>query len=305
LKKVFVLGSANTDLTIKAERLPRAHETVGDGEFRMSHGGKGANQALAALKAGADVELFAKIGTDVFGTLLYDHLIDSNLPEDGLLRDPDMAAGIALITIDNAGNNQIAVAPGSNMRFSVEDFNSLTHRVHEGALLLTQFEIPLRTVEHALRFAKTRGITTIVDPSPVRPLPPSLYQKIDLLTPNEQEAGELAGVAVATIDRAVEAASILSSRGCRAVIVTMGVQGALLKHGKTVEHVPSFAVNAIDSVAAGDAFNGALAAALANGISLGEAVLIANAAGALCTTRRGAQESLPTKTEVEAVLRQA
>jgi ribokinase len=303
LKKVVVLGSANTDLTIQAERLPRPHETVGNGEFRMSYGGKGANQALAALKAGADVSLLAKIGTDAFGNLLFNHLLRSGLPDEGLLRDPQTSAGVALITIDDKGNNQIVVAPGSNMRFSVEEFRARRRLLSGAAVLLTQLEIPLPTVEYALRLAKSRGVMTILDPAPFRSLSSSIYHSTEVLTPNKTEAGDLAGMEVNTINQAKEAATIIHSRGCGAVLVTLGEQGALLKQGNRIEHFPAFPVRSKDSVAAGDAFNGALAAAMVRGKPIQEAIRFANAAGALCTTKRGAQESLPSKPEIEALLR--
>lgn len=302
MNKVVVVGSANTDLTVKADRLPRPGETVSGGEFMVSYGGKGANQALAALKAGAQVTFLAKIGTDAYGNLLYEHLVHSGFPAEGLLRDPEAPAGVALIAIDNAGHNQIVVAPGSNGRFTVEDLQTVESLFQDASLLLTELEIPMPTVEYALRLAKERGMTTILNPAPFAPLPEAIYSYIDILTPNETEAEDLTGIKVHTLDDAKKAASILRSRGCSMVIITLGAQGALLSQGETLEHFPAFPVKAIDSVAAGDAFNGALAAALTAHQPFHAALRFANAAGALCTTRRGAQESLPTKEEIEQLL---
>ncbi|RMF87841.1 MAG: ribokinase [Nitrospinota bacterium] len=302
---IVVLGSANTDLTVKADRLPRPGETVTGGEFMVSYGGKGANQALAALKVGATVHLLAKIGTDAYGNLLYEHLIRSGLPPEGLVRDPEAPAGVALIAIDREGNNQIIVAPGSNWRFSVQDLQALTLFPAGTSLLLTQLEIPLPTVEQGLRLARAQGITTILNPAPATPLPSSIYPLVDILTPNEREAGDLAGMEVTGLEEAERAAAVLQSRGCRQVIVTLGAQGALLYSGGRGEHFPAFPVQAIDTVAAGDAFNGALAAALAMHRPLSEAIRFANAAGALSTTQRGAQESLPAREAIEQLMTRA
>jgi ribokinase len=268
----------------------------------VSYGGKGANQALAALKAGAAATFLAKIGTDAYGSLLYDHLVRVGFASEGLLRDSEAPAGIAMIAVDRTGSNQIIVAPGSNGRFTVEDLHLLEPYWQEASLLLTQLETPLSTVEHALRLAKSRGMTTILNPAPVVPLSPDFYPFVDILTPNEQEAGDLAGMRVETLDEAKKAAALLRAQGCRTVIITLGSQGALLSHTETVQHFPAFKVSAVDSVAAGDAFNGALAAALTAGKSLLDAICFANAAGALTTTRRGAQEALPTKKEIEQLL---
>jgi len=305
MSRVIVVGSANTDLTIKADRLPRPGETITGGEFMVSYGGKGANQALAALKAGAFVTFMAKIGMDNYGNLLFDHLLGSGCHSEGLLRDPEAPAGVALIAVDNTGKNQIVVASGSNGRFTVADIRSLEHLLVHGAFLLTQLEIPTSTVEYSLRLAKSRGMTTILNPAPFAPLSPEIYPFIDILTPNEREAGDLAGLDVTTIDKASKASSILRSRGCHTVIITLGEQGALLNLEGGIEHFPALPVQSIDSVAAGDAFNGVLAAALGTGKPISQAVPFANAAGALCTTKRGAQESLPTKGEIEQLLQSA
>jgi ribokinase len=302
VSRVIVVGGANTDLTVKASHLPRSGETVFGDEFAVSYGGKGANQALAALKAGAPVAFLARIGTDTYGKRLYDHLVRSGLPPEGLVRDSDHPAGLALIALDREGNNQIIVVPGSNNRLNVEDLRSCEPLMREGSLLLTQLEIPFSTVKHALRLAKDHGMTTILDPAPARSLPETIYAMVDILTPNEIEAGSLTGIPVNMPSDAEKAASVLRSRGCASVIVTMGSQGALLSWAEGVRFFPAIHVVSIDTVAAGDAFNGALAAALAEGRVLSEAVHFATAAGALSTTKRGAQESLPTRQDIEGVL---
>jgi ribokinase len=302
MSRVVIVGSANTDLPARADRLPRPGETVTDGEFMVSFGGKGANQALAALKAGAEVTLLAKIGQDTYGNLLHNHLVKAGIGRRGLLRDPEVPAGVALIAVDQAGNNQIVVAPGSNKRFTVEDLRVLEPLLQGGAIFLAQMEIPLPTIQYALKSAKSQGMTTILNPAPFVPLSSECYSFIDVLTPNEREASDLTGIEVTGLDEAKKAASVLRSRGCPTVIITLGAQGSLLCQEETILVFPSFPVHAIDSVAAGDAFNGALAAALSERQSLREAVRFANAAGALCTTKRGAQESLPTRREIEQLM---
>jgi ribokinase len=302
MSSVIVIGSANTDLTVKADRLPRPGETLFGDEFMVSYGGKGANQALAALNAGASVTLVARIGTDTYGNRLFKHLVRSGLPPEGLLRDSDHPAGLALIALDKAGNNQIIVVPGSNSRLSVDDVRSLEPVWKGGSVFLTQLESPLQTVEFALRLARGHGMTTILDPAPAGSLPEAMYRLIDILTPNDVEAGSLSGVMVKDLSDAEKAASILRSKGCAVVIVTMGARGALLSSAEGVRLFPAMTVWSIDTVAAGDAFNGALTAVLAEGRMLSEAVRFATAAAALSTTKRGAQESLPTRKEIDKVL---
>jgi len=303
MSKIIVIGSANTDFTVRVDRLPRPGETVAGGEFMVSFGGKGANQALAALKSGAGVLFLAKIGTDDLGERLCRHLVQSGIPEEGLLRDTRTPAGIALIAVDSGGRNQIVVASGSNARFSASDLHPLKPRLKGAALLLAQLEIPIETVQEALRLAKADGAATILNPAPFAPLPKGIYRAVDILTPNEGEAAALTGIPVDGLSGAAEAAAALHARGCPTVILTLGGQGAFLSHRGKTTHFPAFPVKPVDSVAAGDAFNGALAAALAEGAPIEDAIRFANAAGALSTLKRGAQESLPARQEIETLLK--
>jgi len=302
MSAVLVVGSANTDFTVRVDRLPQPGETVSGTEFMVSFGGKGANQALAARKAGAAAALLAKIGTDDHGRRLYRHLTAAGLPSESLLRDANEPAGVALIAVDARGGNQIVVAPGSNRNLSVADLQSFEELLAGADLMLCQLEIPLDTVEYALKAARRRSVTALLNPAPAASLPAGLLRSVDILVPNEVEAGALADMTVRNRSDAERAASILHANGCATVIVTLGENGVLLSQGTRKRHLPAFAVQSVDSVAAGDAFCGALAAALAEGRDMETAVRFAGAAGALCTTRRGAQEALPSRGEIDELL---
>lgn len=293
MSKVIVVGSANLDFTVAADRLPQPGQTVLGGEFFRSVGGKGANQAVAAKRAGADVVLLTKLGNDPNGWLIEQHLLSLGLPKEGLLQDPVRPTGVALIVVDRAGQNQIAVAPGSNQSLSVDDVHRATPLIAGGDVLLVQLEVCLDTVVEALKIAKTHGLTTILNPAPAVPLPTDVLKLVDVLTPNEGEVQLLSGQADPD-----EAARVVLYKGARAVVVTLGAQGALLRNAKNHRVFSAFSVHAVDTTGAGDAFSGALACALAEGQAMEDAIVFANAAGALATTKRGAQESLPTRADI-------
>jgi ribokinase len=299
---ILVIGSANVDFTVKVERLPQVGETVSGGDFRLSYGGKGANQALAAHLAGAPVLLIARLGRDPNGDLLYRHLTAAGLNQQGLWRDDEVPSGVALIMVDAEGHNLIATASGSNRRLSVADIQGLDSSAFSGPIFLTQLETPLETVEYGLRRALDAGMTTILNPAPAQPLIADFLALPHILTPNETEASLLSGVTVTDLSTARHAGERLLSMGCRIVIITLGGQGALLVRRGEMRHFPPFQVTPVDTTAAGDAFNGVLAASLFAGMPLDHAIVRANAAGALCVTKRGAQEALPTRQEIEALI---
>ena len=299
---ILVIGSANVDFTVKVERLPQVGETVSGGDFRVSYGGKGANQALAAHLAGAPVLMIAKLGRDPNGELLYRHLTTAGISPQGLWRDDDVPSGVALIMVDAGGHNLIATAPGSNRRLTVADIQGLDASAFSGPIFLTQLETPLETVEYGLRRALDAGMMTILNPAPALLLRADFLVLPHILTPNETEASLLSGVAVTDLDSARRAGERLLAMGCQTVIITLGEQGALLVRWGEVRHFPPFRVMAVDTTAAGDAFNGVLAAGLFEGLPLEHAIVRANAAGALCVTKRGAQEALPTRQEIEALI---
>lgn len=298
MSRVVVIGSANVDLTVRLERLPQLGETVPGGEFYTSFGGKGANQAVAAHRAGADVRFLAKVGCDQNGEDIIKHLEVLGLTSEGILRDESHHSGVALIMVDRMGNNAIAVVSGSNGNVTREDVRRAEAHIAWGQVLLVQLEIPLLAVKEALRLAKTHGLLTIFNPAPAHPLPEEVLSLADILTPNEMEAGSLTGINVENIDQATRAARKLIESGARQVIVTIGKEGCCRVQKDCEQIFPSFPVAAVDSTAAGDAFNGALACFVAEGRPLQEAVRLGSAAGAIAVTRKGAQDSLPARDEI-------
>ena len=295
---ILVVGSSNIDLVASVDRLPSRGETVLGYRFAQSFGGKGANQAVAAARAGAEVAFLSKLGADANGRLIEQHLAAQGLSRPILLRDAEFPTGVAMILVDHSGENQIAVVPGSNGRLTPADLRQHRELIAGARVLLLQMEIPRETVFEALRLGRECGLTTILNPAPAAPLPSDLLRLIDILTPNESEAQALTGSA----DPA-EAARILTDRGVGTVVVTCGANGAFLATGNDVTHIPGFLVETIDSTGAGDAFNGAVACAVAEGVPLTSAIERANAAGALATAGRGAQESMPTKDDIEQLCR--
>ena len=305
MSKVVVIGSANVDLTVRLERLPQLGETVPGGEFYTSFGGKGANQAVAAHKAGAEVRFLAKVGCDQNGEAIIKHLEVLGLTSEGILRDESHHSGVALIMVDRMGNNAIGVAAGSNWNLTGEDVRRAETHISWGEVLLVQLETPLLAVKEALRLAKAHGLLTILNPAPAHPLTDEVLSLADILTPNEMEAGSLTGINVKNTDQTTRAARRLLESGAKQVIVTLGKEGCCWVQKDRAQTFPSFPVAAVDSTAAGDAFNGALACVVAEGRPLQEAIRFGSAAGALAVTRKGAQDSLPTRDEIMNLLIQS
>lgn len=305
MPKVVVIGSANVDLTVKVDCLPQLGETVSGGEFYTSFGGKGANQAVAAHRAGAEVRFLAKVGCDQNGEAIVKHLETIGLTSEAILRDESNPSGVALIMVDRTGNNAIAVAPGSNWNLTEEDVYRAESHIAWGDVLLIQLEVPPPTVSETLRLAKTHGLATILNPAPARRLPEGTLSLADILTPNEVEAGTLTGIRVEDVNDATQAARKLLEFGAGQVIVTLGERGACWVQRDHVQTFSSFPIAAVDSTAAGDAFNGALACVVAEERPMQEAIYFANAAGAIAVTRKGAQDSLPTREEIANLLMQS
>ena len=302
MPRVTVVGSANVDFTVALSRLPRPGETVSGGTLLVNHGGKGANQAVAARRLGADVRMVGCVGDDSSGAAIRAALAGQGIGIDGLVAVESAASGTALIAVDAEGRNQIAVAPGANHRLTVEMARAHEDDIAWAQVLLCQLETPIAVVRWALETARRHGVETILNPAPAQPLSDEILGLAGYLTPNEGEAAALSGLPVADLDSAREAAARLAARGAGRVIVTLGAQGVLALDDDTALHFPAFPVTAIDTTAAGDAFNGALAVGLAAGGKLEQAIPLAGAAAALACTRRGAQDSLPVRGDVERFL---
>ena len=302
-RRVLVVGSANVDFTVAASRLPAVGETVSGGTLLVNHGGKGANQAVAARRLGAEVRLVACVGDDASGRGIRAALQAEGIGVDGMMVTADAATGTALIVVDGQGRNQIVVAPGANWRLSVEHVRARADDFAWAQVVMCQLETPLDTLAWALAEARRRGLVTVLNPAPVREgIADNVWRLVDYLTPNEGEAERLSGVAVRDAGSAAAAGRALRGRGVGAVIVTLGSQGSLACTARDDIRVPAFPVEAVDTTAAGDAFNGALGAALAGRDPLPDALRFASAAAALACTRRGAQPSLPTRAEVDRFL---
>jgi len=296
--RIVVVGSSNTDMVVKADRIPVPGETVTGGQFVMAAGGKGANQAVAAARLGAQVTFVAKLGQDMFGDQAIENYAKEGIVTNLILRDPESHTGVALIMVDEEGENLIAVASGANHALRPEDIERAADRIREADVVMLQLETPMETVEFTAQVAADAGVPVILDPAPAAPLSEALLRRVTYLTPNESEAERLTGVPVRDEASARAAAEKLLAAGARHVIVTLGPKGALVAGPGQATMVPGYAVKARDSTAAGDAFNGGLASALANGMPLEEAVREASLVGALSVTRMGAQPSLPTAEEL-------
>ena len=302
MSRILVVGSANVDYTIALARLPRSGETVTGGTLLVNHGGKGANQALAARRLGAEVRLIACVGDDAAGRGIRDALAAEGVDVGGIASTSEAATGTALIVVDAEGRNQIAVAPGANRRLDVETVARRRADFEWADVLVCQLETPVPTVRWALEEGRRRGVITILNPAPVPDSPIDVWPLVDYLTPNDGEAARLSGLAVSDRASAAEAAGVLRGYGVGAVAVTLGADGATCVTDRESVHLPAFEVAVVDTTAAGDTFNAALAVSLAERASLAGALRFANAAAALACTRRGAQPSLPRRDEVARLL---
>lgn len=299
----MVVGSSNTDMIIRVPRIPRAGETLLGGEFLTAAGGKGANQAVGAARAGGKVAFIARVGRDAFGDQAIAGLLRDGIDVSRVFRDKLTPSGVALIFVAQDGENSIAVAGGANAKLSPSDVKKAAGVIRSAGLLVAQLETPLATVTAAVELAVKAGVPVILNPAPARPLPNSLLERISILTPNETEAELLTGIKVTDAAAAAKACSKLRSRGVGIVILTLGERGAFLADANGRRLVPGFKVKTVDSTAAGDIFNGALSVALAEGKAVFDAVGFANAAAALSVTRLGAQPSAPSRADIEKFIR--
>ena len=299
---IVVLGGINMDLISSAPRLPAPGETVMGDRFYTAPGGKGANQAVAAARLGAQVRMVGRVGDDMFGPSLVAGLRKEGIDAGGVALDSGHATGIAMILLDARKQNHIVAIYGANMQCGDEQVRAEELALNGASTLLLQLEIPLEVSLQVARSAMSRGVRVIWDPAPAADFPPEAYDAADIVTPNQTEAASLTGIEVTDVASARAAAEALLERGAATAVVKLGELGAYYASTNGAGHVPAIRVEVSDTVAAGDAFGGALAVALAEGRSLQTAVRYGTAAGALAVTRQGAQEAMPYRSVVEAML---
>jgi ribokinase len=294
------------DMVVRTSRAPEAGETLFGQGFALSPGGKGANQAVAAARLGAGVVMIGSVGRDAFGSELLEIMRQEHIDVRHIAQSNSQATGVASIVVDGEGENRIIVVPGANIELGPADIQALEHVISGAEMIVMQLETDLPMCEQAASIAQRHGIPVILNPAPARELSQEMLSHVTYLTPNETEAGILSGIEVNSTEAAEQAARILLGKGVRNVIVTLGSKGALIvKESGNAQHITGFPVQAVDTVAAGDSFNGALAYQLTRGVALEEAVRFANAVGALAVGKEGAIPSLPKLPEVEQFLKEA
>jgi ribokinase len=295
--EIFVIGSSNTDMVVKTDMLPLPGETKLGGTFFMTAGGKGANQAVTVARMGGNVTFIAKVGNDIFGRQTIEGLNTESINTSNVFVDETAPSGVALIMVNDEGENCIVVAPGANANLLPGDIETIKS-ISEAGIILLQLEIPLETITSIAKRAKKSGQKVILNPAPAQKLDDELLNGLFLITPNETEASLLTGVTVKDELTASQAANVFLSKGVQNVVITMGASGAYVLSGGISKIVPAKSVKAIDSTGAGDVFNGAMAVAISEGKSIEEAVIFANKAAAISVTRLGAQSSVPYRKEI-------
>lgn len=298
--RILVIGSSNTDMTVRSATLPKPGETVLGGDFRMGPGGKGANQAVAARLLGGEVTFVCKLGRDMFGEGASKHYESCGLDTSKILWS-DKPSGVALITVDSKAENSIVVASGANADMTVSDIDSVADIIKSSGILLLQLEIPMDVVVHAAEIAYSAGVQVVLNPAPAAALPAELLKCVSILIPNETEASAISGIDINNFETAAAAAERLKGMGVREVIITMGSRGSVVCDGDCT-FVPAVKVNAVDTTAAGDTFCGGVCVALSEGKGLLEAVKFATAASSIAVQRPGAQDSVPNRCEVDKLL---
>jgi len=297
-KRIIVIGSSNTDMVIKADRLPVPGETVIGGTFFMNPGGKGANQAVAAARLGGKVTFITKTGNDVFGKQSVELFNSEGINTDSIFSDAKNPSGVALITVDSKGENCIVVASGANASLSPSDIESVKEEIFKGDILLMQLEIPIETVEYATELAAKKGIKVILNPAPARALSDKLLKSLYVITPNKSESEILSGIKVYDWQSAHKAAAVIRAKGANVVVITLGSLGALVCDDNNYHQIEAIKVEAIDTTAAGDTFCGALCVGISEGLSIVDAVKMAAKASSLTVTRMGAQSSIPFRSDL-------
>jgi len=300
-KKIIVIGSCNTDMVIKADRLPVPGETVLGGTFFMNPGGKGANQSVAVARLGGKVTFISKTGNDVFGRQSIELFNSQGINTNYIFSDPKNPSGVALIMVDANGENCIVVASGANASLCPADIEQAKAEIESADIVLMQLEIPIETVEYASDMANKKGIKVVLNPAPARALSDKLLKSLYMITPNKSEAEILSGIKVFDWESAIQAADVIRAKGANIVVITLGSLGALISEGKNNYKVEATKVVAVDTTAAGDTFSGALCVGISEGTSVLDSVKMAAKAAALTVTRMGAQSSIPFRSELAAL----
>ncbi len=294
MKRIFVIGSSNTDMVIQSVHHPKPGETVLGSNFMINPGGKGANQAVAAARLGGVVTFVAKLGDDLFGHQAIEHFKKEEIDTQFISFDSKQPSGVALITVDAQGENTIVVAAGANQFLLKKEIDFVAESFQAGDFALFQLEIPLKTVEYGLFLAQQKKVCSILNPAPAQELPDDMLKGLFAITPNETEASLLTGIEVIDLDSAKKAANVLLQKGVQHVIITLGSKGALYVSADESFHVETEIVVAVDTTAAGDCFNGALTVSLSQGVNWRESISFACKAASYSVTQRGAQASMPT-----------
>jgi ribokinase len=301
--KVVVVGSINMDLVIRCDHLPVPGETITAQSSLEIPGGKGANQSVAAARAGGDVSMLGRVGDDSMANRLLENLHHQQVKTETVLRTAQCASGIAVVAVEASGQNAIMVVPGANGRVSVDDVDAAEGMLRTATILLMQLEIPIATVLRVIEIAKSAAIPVVLDPAPMPPSLPQEVLRVDLICPNESEASAIVGYDVTDVESAEKACDDLVRLGAGRAIVTLAEKGAVVHDGDRTHWIQPFEIEPVDTTAAGDAFAGALAVELAGGKPLIESARFASAAGAIAATRLGAQPAMPTRQEIEELIR--
>lgn len=304
---VIIIGSSNIDLNIYSERLPKPGETVTGGIFKQYLGGKGANQSIASVRSGSNTIFIGKVGRDLYGEHMISQLKDDGVNTDYILKDPTESSGIAFIMIDKDGENMISVAPGANAKLMPEDIRKYAELIKNSTSLIVQMEISIETIEEVFSIASEGNVIKILNPAPLKPIPPKILSKTDILIPNEGELARLSTLLGFKESlhkgnkKIIQISRDICSLGVKNVITTLGSKGSLIYLSKNDKHIelPAFTVKAIDTVGAGDCFNGVIASKLNQGEDIITSVKYATAAASIAVTRKGAQESIPHLNEIE------
>lgn len=298
-KKIVVVGSCNTDMVVKSDRLPVPGETVLGGAFMMNPGGKGANQAVAIARMGGNVTFISKTGNDLFGRQSVEMYGDENIVTDYIFSDQHLPSGVALITVDRNGENCIVVASGANGSLSPKDIEKAKNVIENADILLMQLEVPMDTVEYAAKLAYEKGVKVVLNPAPAAFLSNDLLHCLYTIIPNKTEAEMLSGIKVSDLETAKQSADIIAAKGVDKVVITLGSKGALIKDGDVYSFIPADKVEAVDTTAAGDTFCGAFCVGISEGLSIEDAVRMATKAAGITVTREGAQAAIPYRKEIQ------